>query len=163
MKHVTSEDANVGQRRRRLITAVKGSLRDLRSHLSLLTRQVGANLDLKDVDMDCLDVINRRGQISPGALARHAGLHPATVTGIIDRLERAGWVARERRSADRRAIAVRALRGRNAEMYRLLAGMNARVDQICAGYTDADLELIADFLRRTADAGRDAIDELTED
>jgi hypothetical protein len=38
--------------------------------------------------------------------------------------------------------------------------MNASLDQICAGYTDAELELLADFLRRTTDAGRDATDEL---
>ena len=30
------------------------------------------------------------------------------------------------------------------------------MDQICAGYGDAELELLADFLRRTTDAGRAA-------
>ena len=43
---------------------------------------------------------------------------------------------------------------------RLYSGMNTSMDQICAGYTEAELELLADFLRRTADAGRSATDEL---
>jgi hypothetical protein len=37
------------------------------------------------------------------------------------------------------------------------------MDQICAGYSDDQLELLADFLRRTTDAGRDATDELADD
>ena len=96
------------------------------------------------MDLDCLDLISRHGPLSPTALARRAGLHPATVTGILDRLERGGWVARDRDQADRRAVTVRALRDRGAEVLRLYSGMNASMDQICAGYTDTELELLAD-------------------
>ncbi len=131
--------------------------------LSLLNHRVGARLDLKDVDLDCLDLIARHGPVSPSALARRAGQHPATMTGILDRLERGGWITRERDPADRRAVVVRALRDRNAELVRLYSGMNASVDEICAGYGEAELELLADFLRRTADAGRGATDELAGD
>lgn len=53
---------------------------------------------------DCLDLINRHGPLSPSNLARQAGLHPATITGILGRRENAGWIARERDPADRRAI-----------------------------------------------------------
>jgi DNA-binding MarR family transcriptional regulator len=143
-----------------LATGIKESLRELSIQLSLLNHRVGAHLDLKDVDLDCLDLINRHGPINPSVLARRAGLHPATMTGILDRLERGGWIARERDPADRRAVAVRALRDRNAELFRLFSGMNASMDQICAGYGETELELIADFLRRTTDAGRAATDEL---
>lgn len=41
--------------------------------------------------------------------------------------------------------------------------MSARLDRICAGYTEAELELLADFLRRTTVAGRDATNELADD
>jgi DNA-binding MarR family transcriptional regulator len=148
--------------RRRLTRAVKESLRELRNQLSLFHHQVGAKVALKDVDLDCLELIGRHGPLSPSALARRAGMHPATMTGILDRLQRGGWVVRERDpdATDRRAVAVRALRGRNAELFRLYAGMNTAMDELCAGYTDAELELIADFLRRTTGAGRAAAEEL---
>jgi DNA-binding MarR family transcriptional regulator len=146
--------------RRRLTTQVKESMRDVRTHLSMYNRRVGTHLGLKDVDMDCLDLIDRHGPLSPTALARLAGLHPATMTGILDRLERAGWVARERDAIDRRAVAVRALRERNRELYRLLAGMNTAMDEICAGYDEAQLELLATFLRRAAEAGEQATRDL---
>ena len=35
------------------------------------------------------------------------------------------------------------------------------MDQICAEYGDAELKLLADFLRRTAHAGRTATERLT--
>ena len=135
-------------------------MRELSIQLSLLNHQVGAHLDLKDIDLGCLDTIARHGPLSPSALARSAGLHPATVTGILDRLERGGWVARERDPSDRRAVVVRALRDRNAEVFGLYAGMNASMDQLLAAYGDDDLDLLAGFLRRTTDAGRAAADDL---
>jgi DNA-binding MarR family transcriptional regulator len=126
----------------------------------MLNRQVGAHLDLKDVDMDCLDLISRDGPLSPTALARRAGLHPATLTGILDRLERAGWVARERDPADRRAVVVRALTDRGRELYRLLSGMTTAVDRICADYDEEQLALLATFLRRATEAGLGATESL---
>lgn len=87
----------------------------------------------------------------------------ATITGILDRLERGGWVARERDPSDRRAVVVRPLRDRNAELFRLYAGMNTAMDQLCAGYGDDERGLLADFLHRTTDAGRTATDQLASD
>jgi hypothetical protein len=62
----------------------------------------------------------------------------------------------------RRGVVIRAERGRAVEIFRLYAGMNAAVDQVCAGYADDDLELLGGFLRRTADAGRIAAQELAD-
>jgi DNA-binding MarR family transcriptional regulator len=163
MSSTPTRDFEAQRRRRRSTTAIKDSLRDLRIQLALLNHRVGANLELKDVDLDCLDLITRHGPLSPSALARRAGLHPATMTGILDRLERGGWVARDRDPSDRRGVTVRALRTRGAEVFRLYSGMNASMDEICAGYDEDQLELLADFLRRTTDAGRDATDELASD
>ena len=163
MNSISSTDSDGAARRRRLTASIKQSLRALSIQLSLLNHQVGAHVGLNDVDLDCLDLINRQGPLSPSALAQRSGLHPATVTGILDRLERGGWVARERDPSDRRAVVVRARRDRNAELVRLYSGMNSSMNEICAGYGDAELEVLADFLRRTADAGRSATDKLAED
>jgi DNA-binding MarR family transcriptional regulator len=114
-------------------------LPELSNQLSLLNHHVSAHIDLNDTDLDCLELINRHGPLNPSALARHAGLHPATITGILDRLERGGWVARERHPSDRRAVVVRTLRDRNAELFRLYSGMNTAMDQLCASYGDDEL------------------------
>ncbi|BCJ33380.1 MarR family transcriptional regulator [Actinocatenispora thailandica] len=147
------------------MTEIKESLRGLSIQLSLLNHQIGAHVDLKDVDFYCLDLVNRYGPLSPSALSRRAGLHPATMTGILDRLQRGGWVVRDRdpEATDRRAVTVRALRDRNSELFALYAGMNASMDELCADYDDDELRIIADFLRRTTDAGGRATDELVDE
>jgi DNA-binding MarR family transcriptional regulator len=157
----TGRSVEEARRRRRFAAAIGESLRELAIQLSLLNHQVGAQLDLRDVDLDCLDLVDRHGPLSPSALARHAGLHPATITGILDRIEAGGWVVRERDPSDRRAVVVRAVRERVPDLLRLYAGMNRSMNEIYAGYDERELELIADFLQRTANAGRSATAELS--
>lgn len=158
MSSISSTGASRG--RRRLTGEIRASMRELSSHLALLNHQVCMRLDLRDVDLDCLDLVDRHGPLGPTALARVAGLHPATVTGVLDRLERGGWVVRERAPDDRRAVRVRVLRERSGEVRRLYAGMISTMERICAGYDEAELRTVADFLARTAEAGRSATDEL---
>jgi DNA-binding MarR family transcriptional regulator len=151
--------------RRRLNRAVKQSLRELGAELSRLNHSVGGRLDLKGADLECLDLIGQHGPVSPSMLARLAGLHPATLTGVLDRLEDAGWITRERDPADRRGVLVRMQRGRGAEVLRLYlvdSGMNSALDDICEDYGDAELALLADFLQRAAEAGRAAAARLSE-
>jgi DNA-binding MarR family transcriptional regulator len=163
MSSVSRADvAAARKRQRRLTNGIKESLRELSRQLSLLNHAVSARLELRDVDFDCLDVLSRYGPQSPGALARRTGLHPATMTGILDRLERGGWAARERDPEDRRAVLVRALPDRAGELIRLYGEMNGAMDDVCAGYTDEQLEAIGDFLRKTAAAGGVATETLTE-
>jgi DNA-binding MarR family transcriptional regulator len=149
--------------RRRLNRAIKDGLRDVGAQLTRLSHGVGGRLDLKASDLEALDVITRYGQISPTALARLTGQHPATLTGILDRLERGGWTVRERDPADRRGVVVRADRGRSAAILRLYlvdSGMNAALDEILARYSDSELAIVADFLLRTAEAGGTSADRL---
>jgi DNA-binding MarR family transcriptional regulator len=142
------------------VARVKRALRDLSGQLDLLNHRVGTRLDLKDIDLGCLDLVARHGPLTPTSLARQAGLHPATVTGVLDRLERAGWVVRERDPTDRRGVRVRALPTRVREVVHLYGGMNRSLDAILASYDDADLATIADFLERATQAGGQAIERL---
>ncbi|MEV4351670.1 MarR family transcriptional regulator [Actinoplanes sp. NPDC049596] len=140
---------------------MRNALRELGLQLALLNHQVSARLDMRDVDLDCLHLIVRNGPFSPGALAKAAGLPPATVTGVLDRLERGGWIVRERDTADRRAVMVRIVPERGADVLAQFRGMITAVDDICGSYSAEQLEVIADFLRRTATAGGEEAAKLT--
>jgi DNA-binding MarR family transcriptional regulator len=160
MESVSPERADEIRRRQRATAQIRDSLRELRIQLSLLNYRVGSQLGLKDVDLDCLDILDSGGPLSPSALARRAALHPATMTGILDRLERGGWVVRERDPSDRRAVLVRVVHDRYAELMRLYTGMNRSMNKLLAGYSESELEAIADFMARSVEAGRHATDEL---
>jgi DNA-binding MarR family transcriptional regulator len=127
MGMISSDGPDTARQQGQLNQAVRESLRDLSIHLLLLSHRVGGRHDLKGTDLDCLDLIDGYGPLSPGTLAPRAGLHPATMTGIIDRLERGGWITRERGPSDRRDVVVQPVRSRRAEVLRLASGMNAAV------------------------------------
>ncbi len=154
-----ADGAEVRRTQRRVAAEVKTSLRALSNQIAILNHQVGSRLDLRDVDLDCLDLLSRGGPTTPGALARTAGLHPATMTGVLDRLERAGWLVRERGDGDRRVVIVRALGERAGEIFAQYSGMNSRLDEICDGYSVAELTVIAEFLAQSTDAGTAATEE----
>src|SRR5260370_26250402 len=79
-------EASAGPPPARRGRAVKEPRRELGAQLSLHNHRAGPRLDLKDADLECLDLITRYGPLSPSALPRRAGPHPATLTGILDRL-----------------------------------------------------------------------------
>jgi DNA-binding MarR family transcriptional regulator len=148
-------------RRRRIIEA-KQNLRELRIELAILNHRVGSRSEIKDTDFDCLDVITGHGPITPTSLARRIGVHLATMTGILDRLERGGWIVRDRDQRDRRAVMVRAVPGKQRGIIQLYGGMNSSLDQILDSYSDDQIDLIVDFLRRCTQAGQSAADQLAK-
>jgi DNA-binding MarR family transcriptional regulator len=153
--------AETRRERRRRIAEAKQTLRELRIELAVLNHRVGSRIELKDVDFDCLDVITRHGPISPSALARRIGVHLATMTGILDRLERGGWIVRDRDEKDRRAVLVRGVADKQGEIFRLYGGMNTSLDRILENYSDDQIELITGFLRQCSEAGHAASHEVS--
>lgn len=143
-----------------LTDAVVTALRDMRLVLSMLNRRIGHQLKLRDIEMDCLDLVSRHGAVSPGALARQTGIHLATMTGILDRLERGGWIVRERDPADRRAVVVRADAARGRQVSSQYAAGEEILRAICADTTPQDLNTIRNFLTRTEQACRRHVEKV---
>lgn len=148
------------RRRRRAVAEAKSNLRNLRIELAMLNHRIGGRAELKDADLDCLDVLVRHGSMSPTELSRRTGIHAATMTGILARLERDGWIVRERAENDRRAVVLAPVPDRVREIYTHYSGMDSALDEILGSYSEPDLTLIVDFLQRCAEAGRQATDDL---
>jgi DNA-binding MarR family transcriptional regulator len=138
-------------------------LRELRIELAVLNHRVGSRIELKDVDFDCLDVITQHGPVTPSALARRIGVHLATMTGILDRLERGGWITRDRVETDRRAVLIRGVPDKQRDIFRLFDPMNSSLDEILESYSDDQIDLVADFLSRCTAAGQSATDQLAQE
>src|SRR3954453_12815280 len=54
--------------------------------------------------LECLDFLNLEGRVTAGRLAEVTGLTTGAITGVVDRLEKAGFVRRERDASDRRKV-----------------------------------------------------------
>ncbi len=147
---------------RRLTAELKRRFRDVNNQIALLSHHISGQVDLRDVDLDCLDYLAQHGPTTPSALARQAGVHPATMTGVIDRLEKGGWIQRQRDETDRRAVVVSVNRDAIGAVFRHYDGMNTQMDAVCAEYTPAELDLISGFLGRTADASRRAVGQFVD-
>jgi DNA-binding MarR family transcriptional regulator len=159
----TGEPLEAGRFRRRQIAEAKLALRELRIELAALNHRVGSRAEIKDADFDCLDIIARHGPLSPTALAQRTGVPLATMTGILDRLERGGWILRDRVAGDRRSVQVRGVPGRLRDILALYGGMNSSLDEILGSYSGEQIDVVTDFLRRCTQAGRSATDQLAQD
>jgi DNA-binding MarR family transcriptional regulator len=120
--------------------------------LTRLNQTVASGVGLAVGDLGMLELADRVGPLTPSRLAELSGLSPATMTGVLDRLEAEGWIRRERDPDDRRKVNISAV-GRHRLVQRYYAGMQRRVHQVCAGYSDDQLDLIVGFLNQVAEAG----------
>jgi DNA-binding MarR family transcriptional regulator len=99
-------------------------------------------------------------RIELAVLNHRVGVHLATMTRILNRLEEGGWITRDRSASDRRAVVVASVPARQRQLFEAFAPMNTRMGGIWDGYADDELDLIADFLTRTVAAGRASADEI---
>lgn len=145
--HGNTESANLAE-------ALRNTLRELRIELSVGTRRVAAATGLNDSDLDVLDVLARYGAQSPTALARRMGIHPATMTGVLTRLEKAGWVVRRRDVTDRRGVQVEP--SGFDRLTALYSDANARLAQIAADLTPEAAAVILEYLDKVRAAVHEA-------
>ena len=118
---------------------------------------LAAERGLSATEEKALDLLERCGPLTAGELAERSGLAPASVTGLVDRLERKGFARRVPHPADRRRILVEIDAERVAEdLAPLFADWSRSVDELYAGYTDEQLETILHFLTEAARRQREA-------
>jgi DNA-binding MarR family transcriptional regulator len=118
-------------------------------------------LGVSETDLRCLNIIENSGGLTAGELAHQAGLTPGAVTGVIDRLEQAGYARRSSDPADRRRIRVEVTPAFNAAAERIW-GPLARDWQstLATRFTAEELERITAFLRATNELARRHLDRL---
>src|SRR5215472_2397242 len=139
------------------------AIRRAGSVMQLLGAASAERIGVNVTDLNCLNILALSGHLTAGELARRTGLTTASITGVLDRLEEAGFVRRERDAHDRRRVIVRLDPARGM---RDVAPVFAPVIQAwrgaAAGYTDEQLNLILDSQRQLERIMRDALIELRE-
>ena len=110
---------------------------------TLVADKVGLNA----TDTRCLGILESASEpMTAGALKDATGLTTGAVTGILDRLEAAGFVERQRDSQDRRRIFVKLVPSAGVKLAALYDGIGQAMEQLASRYTVEDLQLIEGFL-----------------
>src|ERR1700681_702022 len=84
---------------------------------------VANSVGISSSDLECLDFLNLEGRVTAGRLAEVTGLTTGAITGVVDRLEKAGLVRRERADHDRRKVFIAAIPENTAKIGRFYQHM----------------------------------------
>ncbi|MFG2069999.1 MarR family winged helix-turn-helix transcriptional regulator [Micromonospora tulbaghiae] len=121
--------------------------RELSTAVVMFHEAVAARRGLTATENKALDLLARRGPLTSGDLARQLGLTPGAVTGLVDRLSRAGYVRRSPDATDRRKTFVVAdVERLDAEMGPVFAPLGAAIRELTRGYTTAQLATVEHFV-----------------
>ena len=97
-------------------------------------------------DLQFVSLLNLNGPLTPGSLAELTGLSTGTVTGVIDRLEKAGFVERLRDTADRRKVLVTPVPEGMAKLAAEYTVHGEHMMSVLASRSAEELQVIAQFL-----------------
>jgi DNA-binding MarR family transcriptional regulator len=132
--------------------AIDLAVRRFTADVALFNHEVSRRLKLGPNESRFVTLLQMHGPLTPGRLSELSGLRSGTVTGVIDRLEEAGYAARGRDEADRRRVIVTLDQERIAKkLDPLCAPQVERLRSALDRFTREELWTIADFLARIVD------------
>jgi len=134
-----------------LVERVDQAVRRMGAQSVMTSQAIAARFDLHTTDLECLDLIFMRGRVTAGELARATGLTSGAVTALIDRLERAGYVARVADRKDRRRVLVQVRREAVAPIQSVYEPMQRQMHGLWSTFGAQQLRIVADFLERSTD------------
>src|SRR5689334_22127675 len=103
-------------------------------------------LGLNPTDLRCLELVIAGPGVTAGRLAELADLTTGAVTGVLDRLERAGFVRRQPDPADRRSVTIVPVEARVAEIRVAAQPLTRAIGTALDGLAPAERSAVLGFL-----------------
>ncbi|AOL28804.1 MarR family transcriptional regulator [Bacillus subtilis] len=130
---------------------------------TVLFHQAAAQaLGLFPTDLKSADILNEAGPMTAGELGKKTGLSTGSVTALVDRLEKAGYVAREKDPNDRRRVVIVPLTASKKHIKDLFRPLSESTMDLCREYTEEELELIFSFVGKAADIMEEELERLKQ-
>jgi DNA-binding MarR family transcriptional regulator len=118
--------------------------------IAVLTREaadhLGRALGINRTDLSAMEQLMTDGPLPPTELATRLKVTTAGITQVIDRLERAGHVVRERQEEDKRRVLVKPVQASIAQTYRHIAPMLISLSAVIDALSPPERALIEQFL-----------------
>jgi DNA-binding MarR family transcriptional regulator len=134
-----------------LVAALGEAVRANQATVDAFDEATAQKFGVNRTDLRCLDLLMGElgGEATPGQLGTRLGLTTGSVTAMIDRLAKLGYVTRSPDPSDRRKVVVRptdTILDKSREIYSpiVAGGM-----ELLAKYSDEELELLIDFQVRS--------------
>ncbi len=138
-----------------------GSLKDLHRRVLMASREnnissvlfrnaVRSKLGLNITDSECLSFLSINGVLTPKEISRYTGLTTGSTTTMLDRLEKAEFITRKPNPNDRRGALIEINPKWTETVAPLVTGVQKAQAELIANYSEAELEIIEDFMTRFA-------------
>jgi DNA-binding MarR family transcriptional regulator len=147
--------------RKQLVGAIIDQARKSSTRAVLLHAVIAERLGLNPSDHKCADLLlSQSGVCTPGRMAELTGLSTGAITGVLDRLEHAGFVVREADPHDRRRTLVRLTPERVPNMQRIFAPLSDAMERLCGRYNTEQLSLVLKFMAEAEEVAAAAAEEV---
>lgn len=133
--------------------SLRDAVRVLRIELRIVNDRVAMAAGLNPRDLDILDVIDRDGPCTPSHLSERTGYHRATLTGILSRLVKDGWLIRDSNPEDGRSARLTPS-NRFAELREFYAPVDEASSELATSLSSHDRERLAEVLHEVAATAR---------
>lgn len=109
---------------------------------------IAARLGLTLTEHKAFEIIARKGRVTAGELSELTGLTTGAITGIVDRLEKAGFVRRGKDPNDRRRVIIRPHPDGGDQFEPLFESLEREISKLHTRYTDHELAVILGYLTK---------------
>jgi DNA-binding MarR family transcriptional regulator len=143
--------------RKEIIHAVNEKFTEMSTETILFHQALADVLDIHVTDHRCIHFIHTYGAMPAGRLAELTGLTTAAVTGIIDRLEKAGYVRRANDPKDRRRTIVEPIRNTKLErkLQMIFIPFHERMNKLLSSYSDSELAFLLEVMMKSIEMTRE--------
>jgi predicted transcriptional regulator len=127
--------------------------RELSNAVIFFHEAVAAHLGMSAAEWKCLGLLDQHGPSTASRLAELSGFTTGAITGIVDRLERAGHVRREAHPTDRRSVIVQPvqMKGIKERVVPIFQSLGRAMAEVTAHYSAVELTAIARFFAETTE------------
>lgn len=132
--------------------ALKQELRKINGFGAAFFRVVATQTGMAaDTDIQVMDILDLAGEVSAGQLADLMGMTTGAIARILNRLEEAGLVRRERDPNDGRRVIVRLERGKDEmrKIHSILDSFEKTRDEVVSRYDEEQLAFLLEFLQHS--------------
>lgn len=133
-------------KREEILHAITKKFREMSTETIMFHQAVADVLGLHITDHKSLELIHRFGAMPAGRLGELTGLTTGSVTGMIDRLEKAGYVRRTNDPKDRRRTIIMPTKNKKLErkIELIFTHLHERMYKLMSSYSDSELVFLLD-------------------